>query len=368
MREITIGNTKLGGDNPCFIVGEIGINFDGKYEQAIELIDIVADGGCNAAKFQMFTAERMYPRNAGQYTTAAGKTRDIIDVVKEGELPPEWVPKLKQYAHSRGIEFFSTVCDEQSGDILERNGVDAYKFASYELTHLPLFEYVAKKGKPIIFSCGGGMLKEIAEAIEVIKGQGLNDIILMHCIGQYPAERDKVNLNVLKTLQLAFPDVVIGYSDHTVDHKEAPRAAVALGAKIIEKHVTVDKNLPGPDHYFAVDPDSLKAMVQTIRETEEVLIRGDKIEVAQDLLGSSERITYPHEQYWRDFAYRTIFAARDIKQGEVFSSENIAVLRPGNNRRGLEPKYYSLLVGGYRAIRDIPLNKSIVWDDIMQRY
>lgn len=362
LKEIKIGKTKIGGKNPVFIVAEIGINFDGKFEQALKLIDSAADAKCNAVKFQLFKAERMYVGNAGNYITATGQKKDILEIVKKGELPPEWVSRLKKYAYEKKLEFFSTVCDEIGADLLKTNNMQAYKFASYEITHIPLFKYVAKFKKPIIFSSGGAKLNEIVETIEAIKSEKNNQIILMHCVGQYPAQLDKINLKVITTLQLAFPDIIIGYSDHTSDPTVAPRAAVLLGAKVIEKHITLNRKLPGPDHSFALDPNELKKMVKTIRQTEKDIHNGKIIKVEKYLLGTSERKIFPNEIFVRNFCYRSIFAIKDIRRGEKFSKKNLAVLRPGKNKRGLEPKYFSVIINGFKATKYIKKNDPIDWN------
>lgn len=364
MKEILIGKTKVGGDNPCFVTAEIGINFDGKYEQALKLIDVAADARCNAVKFQLFSATKMYAKNAGKHKNAKGEYDDIIEVVKKGELPVDWIPQLKKYAEEKGLEFFSTVCDEEKADVLEKYGVSAFKIASYEITHIPLLRHVARKKKPIIFSCGGAEIKEISEALDVFKEEGNNEIALLHCVAQYGAELESLNLGIITTLKSAFPDIIIGYSDHSSDSIVAPKTAVALGAKIIEKHITLDRNLPGPDHSFALNPDELKLMVKTIRKTEEKIKKGEEIEIDSKILGSSERKTFEQEKD-REFTYRCVFAKKNIKKGDLFSQNNIAVLRPGENKRGLEPKYYELLIRGYRATRDIAENKSLTWDDVL---
>ncbi len=216
-KEIIIGKTKVGGNNPCFIVAEIGINFDGKYEQALSLIDVAKKASCNAVKFQLFKAGKMYTKNAGNFQIANGSQRDIIKIVKEGELPPEWIPKLKKYANDKGLEFFSTVCDEEGADILESYGVDAFKIASYEITHIPLLRHIAKKKKPIIFSSGGATLSEIKEALKVFQEEGNSEIALMHCIAKYPAPLEILNLKVIRSLRLNFPDLV---NDVKFYHKE----------------------------------------------------------------------------------------------------------------------------------------------------
>lgn len=358
----------VGGDNPCFIIAEIGINFDGKYEQALALIDVAAKAGCNVAKFQLFTAERMYAKKAGKYKTASGKKRDIIDIVREGELPPAWIPKLKAYANQKGLEFFATVCDEQGADILMQNNVDGYKFASYEITHIPLFRYVTKAKKPIVLSTGGATMREVAETMEVLADQKHNDTLLNHCNGEYPPKLSSLNLAVIKTLQFAFPYAVIGFSDNGSDPSlGVARAAVALGAKAYEAHITLDRTLPGPDHSFALNPKELAQTVRIIRETEREIQKGKTIDVDSRMLGTSERKTFEGEAYVRKFAYRCLFTKTAIKKGEKFTKKNIAVLRPGKNKRGLEPKYYELLLKGFRASRAIPENKSIQWEDVLTK-
>lgn len=363
---ITIGKTKVGGSHPCFIIAEVGINFDGKYDQALALIDAAADAGCNAVKFQMFKAERMYAKKAGKYKTASKGLQDIIEIVKEGELPPAWVPKLQTYAKKRGIEWFSSVCDEQSSDILTKNRISAYKMTSYELTHLPLFKHMAKEGKPVIISSGGGSLKEVAEAVEVVREAGCDDILLNHCNGVYPPKKNDLNLGIIKTFQLAFPDVVIGYSDNGSDPKlRAAHYAVALGVKAYEVHITLDRSLPGPDHSFALEPKELKALVDDIRQTEKEIKAGKEIRVDEASFGSTERKGYPAESYVRKFCYRSVFTKKSIKKGERLTKQNIAVLRRGIHKAGLEPKYYDVVMG-HRASRNIKENVALQWNDVLQ--
>lgn len=360
-----IGKTKIGGESPCFIVAEIGINYDGDFNQALKLIDVAAEAGCNAVKFQLFRAKRMYTEKAGKYQIATGEKKDIIQIIKESELPHNWIPKLKKYANRKKLEFFSSVCDEISVNVLEKYKVDAFKLTSYAITYIPLLRHVARKKKPIIFSSGIAKLSEVAEAIELFEAENNSQIALMHCIGKYPAPLNSLNLNVLKTFQLAFPDIVVGYSDHSSDPVKAPRAAVALGARIIEKHITLDRNLPGPDHSFAVNPKELSLMVKAIRETEKQVKSKKKIKLDKKMLGTSKRETYPVEKYVRNFAYRSIFAIKDIKKGEKFSRRNVAVLRPGEKEKGLKPKYFELLIKGFRATNKISRGRCVQWKDIL---
>lgn len=187
----------------------------------------------------------------------------------------------------------------------------------------------------------------------------------MHCVAKYPAPPEYSNLSVIPMLAAAFPEAVIGFSDHSEHPTEAPCAAVRLGAKLIEKHFTIDKNLPGADHSFALNPDELKEMVDGIRKTEAELKQGITKPVSEKLLGSSYKTTTSIEGEIRNFAYRGIFTTAPIQKGEAFSEDNIAVLRPGQKPQGLHPRFFELLTSGVRAVRDIPADTGIVWDDIL---
>lgn len=366
-REFRIGHTWVGGGSDCFVTAEIGINHDNNFDRAVKLIEVAAKAGCNAVKFQMFRAERMYVEGAGKFKTPDGKLKDIGEIIKSSELAEEWLPKLKRCAKGLGMEMYSSVCDEQSGDVLEKYHMPAYKFASYELTHWPLFAHVAKKGKPVVLSTACAKLQEVAEAVDWLRGEGLDEVIVMHCMGKYPVDLAEVNLAVIETLKLAFPQVVVGYSDHSVHPTKAPVAAVALGAKMVEKHITLDKKLAGPDHVFALEPNGLRQMVRAIRECEKKIKQGKRPRVSRQLLGYSQRKTYELEKYIREFTYRGVFATCEIKRGEKLTKKNIAVLRPGKKKKGLEPKYYWLLTKGYKAVRDISAASGVTWKDVLTK-
>lgn len=363
---VQMGKQKVGGNYPVFITAECGINNDGTLEQGIELIDIAAKAECSAAKFQLFTAELMYARDPGKYKTATGEMKPIWELIKQNELRTEWLPKLKQHAESKGLEFFVTVCDELGGDVLDKLDVCAFKIASYEITHIPLIRYMAKKGRTIVFSSGGALMSEIDEAIRAMNEEGLTKIIHMHCMGQYPCAPEDAHVSIITTLRQAFPHVVVGYSDHTVDPIKAPKAAVALGAKMIEKHITPDKTLPGPDHSFAVNPSELALMVKTIRATEDKIENGDDVEIDINLLGDSQRQIYTGEQFVRKFCYRQIYATTPIRKGEKLTVSNIAVLRSGEkyDAAHIDPKFYPTLLSCH-ARREIPANQGVTWDDVL---
>jgi len=367
---VKIGNKGIGGDNPCFVIAEVGINHNGSLDIAKKLIDAAAEAGCGAIKFQVFKTEHLYPKTAGKldWKDKEGKySYDVYEASKSFEMPREWIPKLMSHCKERGLIFLASVFDEESADTLERAGVPAFKIASSTITHLPLIDHIAKKKKPLILSTGGAYLEEVEDAVRTV-GRYHDEIAVMHCISKYPAPLRYCNLRVLDTLRSAFPSSVVGYSDHTEDPEKAPVAAVARGAKILEKHITLDKNMEGPDHFFALEPDELKKMVAAVRNTEERLKRGEEIEVSEELLGSPEVHPYDIEEYMRKFTHRRIFAREDIRKGQVLTKENLAVLRPGGIEGGLEPKYYETLIEkGFMAARDIKEGQPINREDLVEK-
>jgi len=299
-------------------------------------------------KFQLFRASRMYPKSAG-ISDYLKLSRGIYEIIAEMEMPYEWLPELKGHCQERNILFLASVFDEDSADRLDPF-VEAFKIASYELTHLPLIRHVALKGKPIILSTGTADLEEVREALEAIKGAGNGAVALMQCTAAYPASLESLNLRAIDTLASTF-GVPVGLSDHSRDPWVAPLAAVGVGARILEKHFTLSNLLPGPDHPFAVEPDELKQMVRKIREAERAL-------------GNGAKRMHPSESELWQFARRSVFAIREIHAGETLSSENVAVLRRGKIAPGLEPKDYPRILGK-RAARKISSETSIQWQDVL---
>lgn len=348
---ITIGGRVVGNDTKTLIIAEAGINHDGKLEQAYQLIDMAADAGADVVKFQLFTAAHMYPKTAGLYKTANGNHTDIYDLIKNTEIPEEWISKLINRCSERNIGFLCTTCDEKSTDILDSCGIDAFKIASGEITHIPLLKYTAKKNKTVVFSEGAAKLYEIAEAIEVLKKYGNHQIALLHCTAEYPARLEDCNIGIITTYKRVFPDIIIGFSDHTEEPSAAPIQAIKAGAKIIEKHITLDKSLPGADHCFALEPWELKKMVEEIRYAEKYI---DKIVEDKKIIGRTDKALLEGEEGLRKFIHRGIFASKDIKCGEKLTSENLAVLRPGNSENGIAPKYYDLLIEN-----NVKINKNL---------
>jgi sialic acid synthase SpsE len=318
---LAIGGRAVGAGAPCYVIAEAGSNHNGSFEQACRLIELAAAAGADAVKFQVFRASRLYSRNAGR-SDYLGLSTSIYDVIEQMETPYEWLPRLAEHCREHCIAFLASGFDELSVDELDPY-VDAHKVASYELTHLPLLQHVAAKGKPVILSTGTASLAEVAESVLAFRETGNERLILLQCTGAYPAPPESLDLRSIETMRSTF-GLPVGLSDHSRDPIVAPVAAVALGACMLEKHFTFSNELPGPDHRFALEPHELSALVAKVRETEA-------------MLGTGRKDVQPAEQELRGFARRSIFVTRRVARGERFSSDNIAVLRNGKVRAGLTP-------------------------------
>jgi len=343
---VTIAGKVIGDDHPCFITAEAGSNHNKNLEQAKKLIDVAVAARADAVKFQTFRASKTYTENAG-YADYLGAKKSICEIVREMEMPYEWIAELARYCDQRSIVFFSAPFDEESVDILEPH-VPCFKIASYEATHLPLVKYIAKKGKPIILSLGVTSFDETREALDTIVAAGNKNVILQHCIASYPAPLRESNLAVIQTLKREF-GVPAGLSDHTREPLPACLGAVALGANIVEKHFTLSNTLPGPDHAYALEPHELATFVQEIRAYEARPVGyGALVKRFPDLAaarGDGIKRIMPAEQELYHFARRSIFAIRPIAAGDTFTPENTAVLRNGKNVPGLAPREYERLLG-----------------------
>src|SRR3990172_5267923 len=263
MEKVIVGSRAVGIGEPCFIIAEAGSNHNGKLENALALIDCAAECGADAVKFQTFTVDRLVaPTNhpIARLTDNFGQFGvTVYEMFQKLELPLDWLPRLREHAERQGLIFLSTPFDERSVDILEELGVSAFKIASFEMVHLPLLRHVARKGKPVIVSTGMGNLGDIEDVLATVYAEGNHQVVLLHCGINYPAPFEEINLAAMDTMRQAF-QVPVGYSDHSLG-LTAPIAAVARGANVIEKHFTVDRSLPGPDHSFALSPEELKQMV-----------------------------------------------------------------------------------------------------------
>lgn len=363
---LNLGSRVVDANSRTFIVAELGINHDGSFNKALDLVDAAADAGAEAVKIQWFKASSMYHKKAGVYVTASGEAVDIFDLMTNVEIPLSWIKDLLGHASGRGLLMFPTVCDLESLEEAEQFRFPAYKVASYEISHIPLLRALGQTGKPVILSTGGARLGDIEEALDALEMGGAKEVAVLHCIARYPAPLEEVNLGAITTLKAAFPGTVIGFSDHTQDATRAPVEAVKLGARIIEKHLTLDRSLPGADHVFALEPGDFSRMVNAVREIEVAISSGASLTHDTALIGSTGKTTLSLEADLRRFAYRTIVARCDILPGEVLTKDNIAILRSGRNAPGLHPRYFQYLVeGGFRAVRYIESGRGVQWSDLL---
>lgn len=347
MTRLQIGDRWVGDGEAVYIVAEAGSNHNGDFKQALQLIDVAADAGADAVKFQHFKAAKLYPKSAGE-SDYLNTPRSIYDIIHDMETPDEWVPRLAEHCRTKGLAFLSSPFDEASADLLNPY-VPAFKVASYEMTHAPLVRHIARKRKPMIVSTGAASLEEVMRAVEVIRSEGNDRIIVLQCTTKYPAPLEAVNARALVSLREA-TGLPAGLSDHSRDPILAPVVAVALGACLIEKHFTLSNSLPGPDHAFAVEPHELKSLVQRVRE-------------AQRALGHGRKEPLPEEQELRFFARRSIFAIRDIRVGEQLSLDNVAVLRCGKLGFSLPPESLEKVIGR-TAIKLISAEALIRMEDL----
>ncbi len=342
MEEIKVGGRVIGENEPCFIVAEAGSNHDGRISQAKELIDVAVEAGTDAVKFQIYSAESLYSKNTPKFSVYDKPPRELL---REIETPREWIPELREYCDKRGVVFFATPFDFDAVDELEPY-VDLYKVASFEIVDLPLVEYIARKQKPTIISTGLANMEEIEDAFLAYTATGNHKIVFLQCASVYPAPPEIMNLRSMKTIRDAF-GVITGLSDHTLGIHISV-AAVAMGAKVIEKHFTLSRKLKGPDHAFAIEPDELKEMVREIRDVEKALGDGKK-------LGPSL-----HELENYEKARRSIHARVDIPRGTKITADMLVVKRPGY---GIKPKFISVIVGR-EAKMDIEADQWITWEMI----
>jgi N-acetylneuraminate synthase len=333
--------------NHVYIIGEIGVNHNGDMTIAKRLIKAAKEAGVDAVKFQSFNPEKTKIKSTpyASYQKENSKYKSSFEMSMNLKLSYEDHIELKEYCDQVGVEFLSTGFDNDNVDILEELNVRYQKIPSGEINNFPLIKYIAQKQKPIILSTGMAELSEIDECIRFIRLYNNEELIILHCISLYPTDFDKVNLNFIKTMQEAF-DATIGFSDHTLGI-EACIAAVALGAKVIEKHITLDKSMDGPDHKASLDPTELKQMVSAIRNIEKAL-------------GSKYKTVCTEELEMRKVSRRSIVANRSIKKGEVFTEENLAVKKPGT---GISSKYLDLILGRVAA-KNILQDELIMWDGI----
>lgn len=348
MKEFKIGEKVVGGVAPVFIVAEMSANHLQNFDIAVKIIKEAAKAGADAIKLQTYTPDTMTLNvDNGYFKIKQGTIwdgRTLYDLYQEAYMPWEWQPKLQKIAKEEGIEFFSTPFDQTAVDFLEEMKVPVYKIASFEINDIPLIDYIAKKGKPIILSNGVAEISDIELAIKTIRKNGINDIALLKCTSSYPAPIEEANLKTIPNMAETF-DVIAGLSDHTPGIV-VPITAVALGAKIIEKHFCLDRSLGGPDAKFSLEPDEFKQMVEAVRNAEKAIGR------VNYELSDKQKKSKEHS--------RSIFVVEDIKVGEEFTEKNIKSIRPGF---GLHPKYYSYILGK-KAKRNIKKGEPLKLKDL----
>ncbi len=330
MKEIRIANQVIGPGQTCFVIAEAGVNHNGNIETALQMIDAAKAAGASAVKFQTFKAERLVTRDAPkacyqQRTTDSAESQ--LEMLRRLELPADTMCTLMDRCRERSIVFLSTPFDEESADLLEATGIAGFKIPSGEITNLPFLAHVARKGKPMLVSTGMSSLGEVEAAVQTIREEGNWQLVLLQCVSSYPADPASVNLRAMRTMAIAF-DVPVGYSDHT-QGTTVSLAAVALGACVIEKHFTLDRHAPGPDHLASAEPDELAAMVREIRTVEAAL-------------GDGKKAAAPLEMDTAAVARKSLVANRDIPSGTILTEEMVAVRRPGT---GLPPSMRPHVIG-----------------------
>ncbi|MFX0134331.1 MAG: N-acetylneuraminate synthase [Candidatus Hodarchaeota archaeon] len=349
MNQIFIDGKRIGIDSPIFLIAEAGINHNGDLKLAKKLIDIAARAKVDAIKFQTFIAEKLIVNLApkADYQKVSNDDKETFyNMVKKFELNKEDFEDLKNYSIENNLIFLSSPFDETSVEWLEHLEIPAYKIASGELTNFPLLKVICSKGKPILISTGMATLEEVKETVDFIKSNKIEEIVILQCTTNYPSTFNELNLNVIETYKKEFPNDVIGFSDHSLGI-EASIGAAAKGAKVIEKHFTIDKELEGPDHKASLDPKELIEWVKSIRTIEKAL-------------GSYEKKPTNSEKEMIKYARKSIVTARDIQKGETLKNKDITIKRPGY---GIPPKFFKDLINK-KTKRFLPKDSIINQEDL----
>lgn len=329
------------------IIAEAGVNHNGDLNLALELVDAAVDAGADIVKFQTFSAEELVTPDAGKAEYQQNATGDDCtqqEMLRRLELSQESFSTINDYCLHKDIEFLSTAFDHLSLDFILRLGLKRLKIPSGELTNLPYLRQICQPKLPILLSTGMSDIFEIGQAIDVLVGEGvvLSDITILHCNSAYPTPFEDVNLKAIKTLRNEF-GALVGYSDHTVGI-EAAIAAVAMGAVVIEKHITLDRKLEGPDHFASIEPQSFREMV-------------DAIHNVSCALGSEDKTVTNSEKNNKIAARKSIVAKKHIKTGDFFTTENLIIKRPGS---GISPMYWDEIIGR-QSIKDFNKDDLIEW-------
>jgi len=344
--EIKIGGRVIGAGQPVYVIAEVSANHHQNFDEAVKIIRAAKNAGADAVKIQTYTPDTITIASDREEFRIGGGTlwdgRNLHQLYGEAYTPWDWQPKLKRVANDLGLDLFSSAFDATAVDFLEEMGVPAHKLASFELVDIPLIRKMAQTGKPLIMSTGMGSVEEIEEAVQAARQAGAIQIALLKCTSSYPAAPEEMNLQTIPELSRRF-GVPAGLSDHTMGIT-VPVAAVALGACIIEKHITLSRSVPGPDSAFSLEPQEFKAMVDAVRIAEKAL---GKIH-----FGLSEK-----EASSRVFR-RSLFVVQDVKQGEAFTVENVRSIRPGH---GLHTRHLPEILGRH-ASRNVERGTPLSWD------
>lgn len=338
-----------------FIIAEAGVNHNGKLDMAYKLVDVAVNAGVDAVKFQTFKAEKLAtkdaPKAAYQKKNMPGKKEKQLEMLKRLELSYSEFRKLKAYCDRKKILFLSTPFDYDSSDFLEKI-VPIFKISSGDITNLPFLEYMAKKNKPIILSTGMSTIEEVKRAVEVVQREQKRfinakyfSLAILHCTSNYPCPYEEVNLRVIKALRESI-GIPVGYSDHTLGI-EVSLAAVAMGAEIIEKHFTLNRNMKGPDHKASIEPDELSCLVKGIRNVEKAL-------------GNSRKSPSKSEIGIMQVSRKSLVASRSLKKGNRISEDMFLIKRPG---KGIQPLDARKVIGR-KLIRNKNKNENIFWEDL----
>jgi pseudaminic acid synthase len=344
---MVINGRSIGAGTKTYIIAEMSANHAQDFEQAVKIIQAASEAGADAVKLQTYTPETMTIDCANEYFRIKGtiwEGKNLYHLYGEAYTPWDWQPKLKEIAANFGLDLFSTPFDASAVDFLEQMGVPAYKVASFELVDLPLLRKIARTGKPVIMSTGMATLAEIDEAVQTLRRAGCSQLALLKCTSAYPAPPEEMDLRTIPHLAAAF-DLPTGLSDHTLGIA-IPVAAVALGASLIEKHLTLSREVPGPDSAFSLEPDEFKQMVEALR-------------IAEKALGAIKYQPTEQEQATRMFR-RSLFVVQDLKAGEVFTNENVRSIRPGY---GLHPRYLEAVLGR-KASQDLLRGTPLEWSHL----
>jgi len=327
---VSIGGRLVGPGQSCYIIAEAGVNHDGDLGTALRLVDAAAEAGVDAVKFQTFSADRLATRGAPKahyQLTTTDPTESQHSMLKRLELDYEALVSVSERCRERGVTFLSTPFDEESADLLEPFGIPAFKISSGDLTNLPFLAHVAEKGLPMVVSTGMGTLAEVMAATDTVRKAGNRDLILLHCVSNYPAPPGAVNLRAMRTISEA-TGCPVGYSDHT-EGIDIAIAAVARGASVVEKHFTLDRGRSGPDHQASIEPGELKRMVRAIRSVEKSLGDGSK-KPSED------------EKATAHAARKSLVALRTILKGEILDRSSVGARRPGS---GISPAHLKFVIG-----------------------